>query len=116
MTTTSKLALLGLFGSVGLMGCGGEEPATTSTATTTTNTGTTGTTGTTGSTDICTPYGPDNTWDHACVEDIPADLAGTGFKTGDIANNFSMLDQHGNQTELYQFYGEIVIVDVFTYW
>jgi hypothetical protein len=110
MTTASKLALLGLFGSVGLMGCGGEEPATTSTATTTTNTGTTA------PTDICTPYGPDNTWDHACVEDIPADLAGTGFKTGDIANNFSMLDQHGNQTELYQFYGEIVIVDVFTYW
>jgi peroxiredoxin len=47
---------------------------------------------------------------------MPADLAGTGFKTGDIANNFNMLDQHGNQTELYQFYGEIVIVDVFTYW
>jgi hypothetical protein len=62
------------------------------------------------------PYGPENTWWHALADDLPGDLAGTGWSTGDVANNFTLVDQFGDDVELYQFYGQVIVLDLFTYW
>lgn len=61
-------------------------------------------------------YGPSNTWWHAYENDVPPGLAGTGWKTNDTAYNFTLMDQFGNQVELYQFYGRVIVLDVLTYW
>ena len=63
-----------------------------------------------------TPYGPENTWWHAWEEDLPADLQGTGYSNGDIAYNFTGIDQYGDPIELYQFYGQVIVLDVFAEW
>ncbi|MFT4974667.1 MAG: thiol-disulfide isomerase/thioredoxin [Myxococcota bacterium] len=62
------------------------------------------------------PYGPDNRWPHAEASDVPSGLAGTGFAPGDVAHNFSMLDQFGELVELYQFYGRVIVLDVVAEW
>ena len=61
-------------------------------------------------------YGPPNSWWHADTGDVPPGLQGTGFDNGDIAHNFTLMDQNGDQVELYQFYGKVIVLDVFTYW
>ena len=61
-------------------------------------------------------YGPENTWWHAMESDVPADLEGTGYGDGDIAYNFQMTDQFGDELELYQFYGQVIVIDVFAEW
>jgi peroxiredoxin len=61
-------------------------------------------------------YGPENGWFHALAADVPADLAGTGWYTGDTAYNFTLSDQYGDEVELYQFYGQLVVLDVFAVW
>jgi thiol-disulfide isomerase/thioredoxin len=63
-----------------------------------------------------TPYGPDNEWWHVAAEDMPADLEGTGRSTGDVAPNFTLVDQNGDEVELYQFYGQVIMLDVFAQW
>ena len=62
------------------------------------------------------PYGPENSWWHALADDVPADLAGTGWTTGAVANNFTLVDQFGDEVELYQFYGQVIVIDLFAYW
>ncbi len=62
------------------------------------------------------PYGPDNSWWHAMEEDVPDDLEGSGRHEGDIAENFEFNDQFGEPVELYQFYGQVVVLDLFTGW
>ncbi|MCK6504475.1 hypothetical protein L6R53_13910 [Myxococcota bacterium] len=62
------------------------------------------------------PYGPENTWPHADVDDVPSDLEGTGWGVGDIAYNWTLLDQYGQEVELYQFYGQVIVIDNFTEW
>jgi cytochrome oxidase Cu insertion factor (SCO1/SenC/PrrC family) len=62
------------------------------------------------------PYGPDNSWYHVDESELPADLEGTGYGVGDIANNFTVIDQNGDAVELYQFYGQVIVLDVFTEW
>ena len=85
---------------------GGEDTATTS------DTGTV--------TDSAEPeparYGPDNRWYHAEAADVPAGLEGTGTGVGDVAPNFTLLDQDGNEVELYQFYGQVVQLVIFAAW
>jgi hypothetical protein len=61
-------------------------------------------------------YGPPNNWWHADTGDVPPGLQGTGFDNGDTAYNFTLMDQNGDQVELYQFYGKVIVLDVFTYW
>lgn len=61
-------------------------------------------------------YGPENSWPHATEDDLPDDLAGTGYRDGDIAYDFTMVDQHGDEVSLYQFYGSVVVIDNFTEW
>lgn len=61
-------------------------------------------------------YGPDNTWSHATEDDVPAGLQGTGWGPGDVAYNFTLQDQYGDEVELYQFYGKVVVLDIFAEW
>jgi cytochrome oxidase Cu insertion factor (SCO1/SenC/PrrC family) len=61
-------------------------------------------------------YGPENSWWHALESDVPADLEGTGYGEGDIAYNFQLNDQYGNEVELYQFYGQVIVIDAFAEW
>ena len=61
-------------------------------------------------------YGPDNDWWHADAEDVPSALAGTGFRTGDVAYDFTAIDQNGDEVQLYQFYGQVILLDVLTEW
>jgi len=66
--------------------------------------------------DAATEYGPENTWWHALAADVPEDLEGTGRFAGDIAHNFTVQDQFGDDVELYQFYGKVIVLDVFAQW
>ena len=59
---------------------------------------------------------PENTWFQARACDVPADLEGTGYRTGKTVHNGTLTDQLGNEVELYQFYGKIIVIDVFTMW
>ncbi|MCP4922218.1 MAG: hypothetical protein GY913_35400 [Proteobacteria bacterium] len=61
-------------------------------------------------------YGPENSWWHALAEDVPGDLEGTGFREGDIAYNFTAVDQYGDEVELYQFHGQVIVLDMFAEW
>ncbi len=61
-------------------------------------------------------FGPENSWWHALAADVPADLEGTGWNTGAVAYDFVLEDQFGDQVQLYQFYGKIIVVDVFAQW
>ena len=47
---------------------------------------------------------------------MPSTLVGTGFRTGDVANDFTAVDQNGDEVQLYQFYGQVIVLDVFTEW
>ena len=66
--------------------------------------------------DDVTPYGPENSWYHANASDVPDGLEGTGFRVGDTPYNWTFTDQHGDEVELYQFYGQTVLLDVFAEW
>jgi peroxiredoxin len=66
--------------------------------------------------DVVLEYGPENTWSHALAEDVPEGLEGTGWYVGDTAYNFTLVDQHGDEVELYQFYGKLIVLDVFAEW
>jgi len=46
----------------------------------------------------------------------PADLAGNGYSVGSVAYNMTMIDQHGNDVELYDYYGQVILLDVFAEW
>ena len=61
-------------------------------------------------------YGPENSWYHALESDIPEGLEGTGFGAGDIASNIYFSDQYGDEVELYQFYGQVILLDVYAEW
>ena len=61
-------------------------------------------------------FGPVNSWWHALEADVPADLEGTGFRTGDVAHDFVAVDQFGDDVQLYQFYGKVIVLDVFAQW
>ncbi|MGC6491557.1 MAG: peroxiredoxin family protein [Myxococcota bacterium] len=61
----------------------------------------------------------DNGWPSANEGDIPQALLdgeNTGFRRGKTAPNFVLQDQNGNDVELYQFYGQFVLLDVFAQW
>lgn len=60
-------------------------------------------------------YGPDNEWYHAESSQVPAE-GECGFSLGDQACNFSFVDQHGDDVELYQFAGKVVVLDIFANW
>lgn len=61
-------------------------------------------------------YGPENSWWHALEDEVPGDLAGTGYREGDIAYDFTVVDQFGDEVQLYQFYGQVIVLDLFAEW
>lgn len=63
-----------------------------------------------------TPYGPENSWYHASESEVPSGLEGTGRGAGDIAYNLNLSDQFGDDVELYQFYGNVVVLDLYAEW
>lgn len=56
---------------------------------------------------------PDNAWPSATP---PADLSGQGFYVGQVAPDFRLLDQNGDDVSLWQFYGRPVVLDISTMW
>jgi peroxiredoxin len=60
-------------------------------------------------------HGPENAWFHALEADVP-EVGATGMSVGDTPPNFTMTDQNGDDVELYQFWGKIVVLDVFAEW
>lgn len=61
-------------------------------------------------------FGPDNSWFHALQEEVPEDLGATGLAVGDRMADFTLVDQHGDEVELYQFYGKVVQLILFAQW
>jgi peroxiredoxin len=56
---------------------------------------------------------PDNSWP---VGEPPADLLGEGFDPGQVVPDFLMMDQHGADVSMWQFYGHTIALDVSTMW
>ncbi len=61
-------------------------------------------------------FGPDNRWPHATTDEVPEGLTGTGIGVGDVIPDFTLVDQDGNEVELYQFYGRVVQLVLFAQW
>ena len=57
-----------------------------------------------------TNFGPENRWPHATTDEVPEGLTGTGVALGDVIPDFTLVDQDGNDVELYQFYQSIRIL------
>ena len=60
-------------------------------------------------------YGPENSWFHGSESDVPTSEE-CGFSVGDQACNFTMVDQYGDEVELYQFAGKYIVLDLFAEW
>lgn len=56
---------------------------------------------------------PENTWTQA---QPPAELEAGGYGVGDVIEDFAMPDQFWDTTTLWQFYGNVILLDVSTMW
>ena len=56
---------------------------------------------------------PSNQW---YVGDVPVDLEEQGFAVGEVPRDFLVPDQFGDSVSLWQFYGQLVLVDISTLW
>lgn len=56
---------------------------------------------------------PDNTWPTTTP---PEGLVAQGFEAGDVIPDFRLVDQHGDEVSLWQFHGNVVVVDISTMW
>ncbi len=56
---------------------------------------------------------PDNSWP---LTEPPEGTIGTGFNDGDIAPDFRLTDQFGDDVSLWQFYGDVILLDISTVW
>jgi thiol-disulfide isomerase/thioredoxin len=54
----------------------------------------------------------DNQWS----SHIPNDIKGEGFGLGQVPHDMCMLDQHGDMVSLWQFYGEVILLDISAEW
>lgn len=61
-------------------------------------------------------FGPENRWFHALNEDVPEGLEGTGYLEGDVAYDWTLTDQFGDDVQLYQFYGKPVQLVLVATW
>jgi len=68
-----------------------------------------------GEEDLETRYGPYNNWYNAPVSAVQ-DSGSCGYNEGQQACNFTMVDQNGHDVELYQFWGQVIVLDVFAEW
>lgn len=56
---------------------------------------------------------PENSWP---MNTPPEDLEGEGCEAGEVVPEFRLLDQHGDEVSLWQFYGLVTVIDVSTMW
>lgn len=56
---------------------------------------------------------PVNAWPAA--ESVPA-LVGEGFAEGEVVEHWTGLDQNGQDVDLWQFYGQVWVLDISTIW
>ncbi len=56
---------------------------------------------------------PENGWPKTAP---PAGLEGQGYAVGDVLEDFRMPDQQWETTTLWQFYGNVILVDISTMW
>jgi thiol-disulfide isomerase/thioredoxin len=61
----------------------------------------------------CAEGQPDNAWFHG---DPPSSLQGEGFEPGEVVTDQCVPDQNGEQVSLWQFYGNVWVLDVSTMW
>lgn len=54
---------------------------------------------------------PDNRWG---VSPPPSGLQGEGFAVGQVPHDFRLPDQFGDEVSLWQFYGQIILLDIST--
>lgn len=54
-----------------------------------------------------------NTWNKSVP---PQTLVSEGSAKGQVAADFCMVDQHGDKTSLWQFYGDLILLDISTMW
>lgn len=54
-----------------------------------------------------------NVWDKGAP---PNTLEGEGYSRGAVMPDFCMEDQNGDKTSLWQFYGDIILLDISTMW
>ena len=47
---------------------------------------------------------------------IPAEIDNDGWDEGDISNNWTHEDRHGDIVDLHDFYGQVILVDVGSEW
>ena len=47
---------------------------------------------------------------------IPASVSGQGWSEGQISNNWTHEDQHGQDLQLHRFYGNVVVVELAAEW
>jgi thiol-disulfide isomerase/thioredoxin len=71
----------------------------------------TGTTSITSST--VTWVGPTNSWE---VTGPPAGTVGEGYEVGQTVPDVRLIDQHGDEVSLWQFYGDVMLLDISTIW
>ncbi|MEL6345720.1 MAG: redoxin domain-containing protein [Myxococcota bacterium] len=56
---------------------------------------------------------PNNRWD---IQTPPACFMEEGYDVGQIAPDMRMTDQHGDTVSLWQFYGSVVVIDLYAMW
>lgn len=56
---------------------------------------------------------PTNGWDNA---EPPDELVAEGLRVGETAPDLRVIDQHGDEVSLWQFYGDVVLLDISTMW
>ena len=57
---------------------------------------------------------PENSWDAA--DALPGDLSPEGFLEGQTVPDVRLMDQHGDEVSLWQFYGNVIAIDLSTMW
>ncbi len=72
---------------------------------------------------LTTPGGVDEVVDYAAPVNTwpvgqapPGDLAEEGFSDGQVVPDLRLMDQHGDEVSLWQFYGMVVALDFSTIW
>lgn len=56
---------------------------------------------------------PTNQWE---VSPPPSGTVGEGFQVGQTAPDFRLKDQFGDEVSLWQFYGQLILLDISTIW
>jgi thiol-disulfide isomerase/thioredoxin len=54
-----------------------------------------------------------NSWELATP---PDDLVAQGYQEGQVPPDLRLVDQHGDEVSLWQFYGDVVLLDISTMW